>query len=109
MKIGKTVKFAVLSQRLDELEKLNKYKIKEVLSRYKPTYEVDGKEVSTSQLMERLGFSAAQLMTPIADLSGGQKRRMQLLLILLDEPNVLILTSPQRPRHRYARRDGRFA
>ncbi|WEV63810.1 ABC-F family ATP-binding cassette domain-containing protein [Bifidobacterium sp. ESL0732] len=94
VKIGKTVKFAVLSQRLDELEKLNKYKIKEVLSRYKPTYEVDGKEVSTSQLMERLGFSAAQLMTPIADLSGGQKRRMQLLLILLDEPNVLILDEP---------------
>ncbi|WEV67160.1 ABC-F family ATP-binding cassette domain-containing protein [Bifidobacterium sp. ESL0769] len=94
VKIGKTVKFAVLSQRLDELEKLNKYKIKEVLSRYKPTYEVDGKEVSTSQLMERLGFSAAQLMTPIGDLSGGQKRRMQLLLILLDEPNVLILDEP---------------
>ncbi|MDF7666242.1 ATP-binding cassette domain-containing protein, partial [Bifidobacterium sp. ESL0745] len=94
VKIGKTVKFAVLSQRLDELEKLNKYKIKEVLSRYKPTYVVDGKEVSTSQLMERLGFSAAQLMTPIADLSGGQKRRMQLLLILLDEPNVLILDEP---------------
>lgn len=94
VKIGKTVKFAVLSQRLDELEKLGKYKIKEVLSRYKPTYEVDGKEVSTGQLMERLGFSAAQLMTPIADLSGGQKRRMQLLLILLDEPNVLILDEP---------------
>lgn len=94
VKIGKTVKFAVLSQRLDELEELGKYKIKEVLSRYKPTYEVDGKEVSTGQLMERLGFSAAQLMTPIADLSGGQKRRMQLLLILLDEPNVLILDEP---------------
>ncbi|WEV72660.1 ATP-binding cassette domain-containing protein [Bifidobacterium sp. ESL0790] len=94
VKIGKTVKFAVLSQRLDELEKLGKYKIKEVLSRYKPTYEVDGKEISTGQLMERLGFSAAQLMTPIADLSGGQKRRMQLLLILLDEPNVLILDEP---------------
>ncbi|MDF7664353.1 ABC-F family ATP-binding cassette domain-containing protein [Bifidobacterium sp. ESL0763] len=94
VKIGKTVKFAVLSQRLDELEKLGKYKIKEVLGRYRPTYVVDGKEVSTSQLMERLGFSAAQLMTPIADLSGGQKRRMQLLLILLDEPNVLILDEP---------------
>lgn len=92
--IGKTVKFAVLSQRLDELEALGKYKIKEVLSRYKPTYIVDGKEVSTGQLMERLGFSAAQLMTPIKNLSGGQKRRMQLLLILLDEPNVLIMDEP---------------
>lgn len=92
--IGKTVKFAVLSQRLDELEKLGKYKIKEVLSRYKPSYIVDGKEVTPGQLMERLGFESAQLMTPIRDLSGGQKRRMQLLLILLNEPNVLIMDEP---------------
>ena len=88
------MKFAVLSQRLDELEKLGKYKIKEVLSRYKPSYIVDGKEVTPGQLMERLGFESAQLMTPIRDLSGGQKRRMQLLLILLDEPNVLIMDEP---------------
>ena len=92
--IGKTVKFAVLSQHLDELEKLGRYKIKEVLSRYKPSYIVDGKEVTPGQLMERLGFESAQLMTPIRDLSGGQKRRMQLLLILLDEPNVLIMDEP---------------
>ncbi len=92
--IGKTVRFAVLSQRLDELEKLGKYKVKEVLSRYKPSYIVDGKEVTPGQLMERLGFEAAQLMTPIRDLSGGQKRRMQLLLILFDEPNVLIMDEP---------------
>ncbi len=92
--IGKTVKFAVLSQRLDELEKLGKYKIKEVLSRYKPSYIVDGKETTPGQMMERLGFESAQLMTSIKDLSGGQKRRMQLLLILLDEPNVLIMDEP---------------
>ena len=92
--IGKTVKFAVLSQRLDELEKLGKYKIKEVLSRYKPSYIVDGKETTPGQMMERLGFESAQLMTPIKDLSGGQKRRLQLLLILLDEPNVLIMDEP---------------
>ena len=92
--IGKTVKFAVLSQRLDELEKLGKYKIKEVLSRYKPSYIVDGKETTPGQMMERLGFESTQLMTPIKDLSGGQKRRMQLLLILLDEPNVLIMDEP---------------
>ena len=85
---------AVLSQRLDELEKLGKYKIKEVLSRYKPSYIVDGKETTPGQMMERLGFESAQLMTPIKDLSGGQKRRMQLLLILLDEPNVLIMDEP---------------
>ena len=92
--IGKTVKFAVLSQHLEELEKLGKYKVKEVLSRYKPSYIIDGKEVTPGQLMERLGFKPEQLMTPIADLSGGQKRRMQLLLILLNEPNVLIMDEP---------------
>ena len=94
VKAGKTVRFAVLTQRLDELEKLGRYRIKEVLSRYKPTYLVEGKEVSPSQLMERLGFESSQLMTRIGDLSGGQKRRMQLLLILLDEPNVLVMDEP---------------
>ena len=94
VKVGKTVRFAVLTQRLDELEKLGRYRIKEVLSRYKPTYLVEGKEMSPSQLMERLGFESSQLMTRISDLSGGQKRRMQLLLILLDEPNVLIMDEP---------------
>lgn len=92
--IGKTVKFAVLTQRLDELETLGAYKIQEILSRYKSNYELEGKEVTPTQLMERLGFSSAQLMTRIQDLSGGQKRRMQLLLILLDEPNVLIMDEP---------------
>ena len=94
VKVGKTVRFAVLTQRLDQLEKLDRYRIKEVLSRYKPTYLVEGKEVSPSQLMERLGFESSQLMTRIGDLSGGQKRRMQLLLILLDEPNVLVMDEP---------------
>ena len=55
---------------------------------------MDGKETTPGQMMERLGFESAQLMTPIKDLSGGQKRRMQLLLILLDEPNVLIMDEP---------------
>lgn len=92
--IGKTVKFAVLSQRLDELEELGPYRIQEVLARYKSSYMVEGKEVTPGQLMERLGFASAQLMTRIQDLSGGQKRRMQLLLILLNEPNVLIMDEP---------------
>lgn len=92
--IGKTVKFAVLSQRLEELEPLGKYTIKEVLSRYKTSYIIDGKETTPGQMMERLGFESAQLMSRIRDLSGGQKRRMQLLLILLDEPNVLIMDEP---------------
>lgn len=94
VKIGKTVRFAVLSQRLDEVTALGDAKVKEVLHRYKSTYVVDGKEYTPAKLLERLGFDASQMMTPVRDLSGGQKRRMQLMLILLDEPNVLILDEP---------------
>lgn len=94
VKIGKTVKFAVLSQRLDEVEELGDSRVKEVLSRYKTTYVIGGKEYSPSALLERLDFEPAQLMTPVSQLSGGQKRRLQLMLILLKEPNVLILDEP---------------
>jgi ATPase subunit of ABC transporter with duplicated ATPase domains len=94
VKIGKTVKFAVLSQHLDELTELGSSRVREVLGRYKTRYEFDGKELTPAQLLERLGFAAAQLNAVVADLSGGQKRRLQLMLILLDKPNVLILDEP---------------
>ena len=94
VKIGMSVKFAVLSQHLNELAAYGDSRVREVLSRYKTRYEVDGKEMTPAQLLERLGFSAAQLSTPVSDLSGGQKRRLQLMLILLDQPNVLILDEP---------------
>jgi ABC-type multidrug transport system ATPase subunit len=51
-------------------------------------------ELTPGQMLERMGFTSAQLSTPVKDLSGGQKRRLQLLLILLDQPNVLILDEP---------------
>lgn len=94
VRIGKTVRFAFLSQHLDELNELSGNRIREVLSRYKTRYEVDGKELSPAQLLERLGFDAAQLSARVSDLSGGQKRRLELMLILLERPNVLILDEP---------------
>ena len=51
-------------------------------------------DLTPGQLLERMGFASEQLSTPVKDLSGGQKRRLQLLLILLDQPNVLILDEP---------------
>jgi len=94
VRIGKTVKFAVLSQHLDELNELGGSRVREVLARYKTRYEFDGKELTPAQLLERLGFESAALSAVVADLSGGQKRRLSLMLILLDKPNVLILDEP---------------
>jgi len=94
VRIGKTVKFAVLSQHLDELNELSGLRMREVLARYKTRYEFDGKELTPAQLLERLGFGSAQLSAFVGDLSGGEKRRLQLMLILLDKPNLLILDEP---------------
>jgi ABC-type multidrug transport system ATPase subunit len=69
-------------------------RVSEVVGRKKSTYQTEGKEMTPGQLLERLGFTSAQLSTPVKDLSGGQRRRLQLMLILLDEPNVLILDEP---------------
>lgn len=94
VKIGQTVKFGVLSQQLHELDPYEKDTIREVLSRYKRVYVVDGKETSPEKLLERLGFTTKQQWSRISDLSGGQKRRLSLLLTILEEPNVLILDEP---------------
>jgi len=94
VKTGKTVQIAVLDQQLADLAQFADDRVREVVARKKTSYVADGKEMTPSQLLERLGFTSAQLSTPVKDLSGGQKRRLQLMLILLDEPNVLILDEP---------------
>ncbi len=94
LNIGKTVKLSVLSQRLEELDEFGEYEVREVLSRYKTHYEIDGKEVTSTQLLERLGFAKAHFQLPVSKLSGGQKRRLQLMLTLLEGCNVLILDEP---------------
>ena len=98
VKRGKTVKVATLSQRLDELEDHLDDPVRVVIARLRTTYTFGAgskaQELTPGQLLERMGFQSAQLSTPVKDLSGGQKRRLQLLLILLEQPNVLILDEP---------------
>jgi ABC-type multidrug transport system ATPase subunit len=94
VKRGKTIKVAVLTQQLFELEDIQNDRVSEVIGRQKSSYIAGGKEITPGQMLERMGFMSAQLSTQVKDLSGGQKRRLQLLLIVLDEPNVLILDEP---------------
>ena len=94
VKIGSTVRFGVLSQQLDELKPVEDDTIREVLARGKRYVMVEGKETSPEKLLERLGFTQQQMWSRIKDLSGGQKRRLSLLLTILEEPNVLILDEP---------------
>jgi len=94
VKRGKTIKIAFLTQQLAELEDIWEDRVSDVLKRQKSTYVSGGKEMTPTQLLERVGFSSAQMSTRVKELSGGQKRRLQLLLIILDEPNVLILDEP---------------
>jgi ATPase subunit of ABC transporter with duplicated ATPase domains len=98
VKRGSTVKVKTLTQRLDELEDVRREPVRVVISRLRTSYTMGSgskaQELTPGQLLERLGFDSAQLSTPVKDLSGGQQRRLQLLLVLLDQPNVLILDEP---------------
>ncbi|MDI6022010.1 ABC-F family ATP-binding cassette domain-containing protein [Leucobacter sp. UT-8R-CII-1-4] len=98
VKRGKTVKVATLTQRLDELEEHLNEPVRVVIGRLRTSFTVGtgskAQDLTPGQMLEQMGFSSAQLSTPVKDLSGGQKRRLQLLLILLDQPNVLILDEP---------------
>ncbi|WP_154795399.1 ABC-F family ATP-binding cassette domain-containing protein [Occultella kanbiaonis] len=94
VKRGKTVQLAMLDQQFTELAEIGGDRVRDVLARTRTTYVVDGKEMTPAQLLERLGFAREHLSARVGELSGGQKRRLQFLLILLSEPNVLVLDEP---------------
>lgn len=94
IKVGKTVKFAKLSQDVRELNEFAADRIFNMIAREKTAFVVGKKEIPTGQLVEQLGFESQELQTPVGELSGGQRRRFQLLRLLFQEPNVLILDEP---------------
>ena len=90
---GVTVKPAFLTQHLAELNP--KWRVLEAVEDVANRVELgNGKELSASQLCERLGFDRESQWTPVGDLSGGEKRRLQLTRLLMDSPNVLLLDEP---------------
>ncbi|WP_139005238.1 ABC-F family ATP-binding cassette domain-containing protein [Arthrobacter crystallopoietes] len=93
-KRGKTVKTAILTQEVRELDDVADLRVIEVIQRERQVFNVGGKEVSAGQLVEQLGFNKEKQWTPVRDLSGGERRRLQLLRLLVGEPNVLMLDEP---------------
>ena len=90
---GVTVKAAFLTQHLDELNPI--WRVLEAVEKVAAHIELgNGKSLSASQLCERLGFDKDSQWTPVGDLSGGEKRRLQLTRLLMDSPNVLLLDEP---------------
>jgi ATP-binding cassette subfamily F protein uup len=90
---GVTVKAGFLTQHLDELDPT--WRVLEAVEKVANRVEIGGgRELSASQLCERLGFDRESQWTPVGDLSGGEKRRLQLTRLLMDSPNVLLLDEP---------------
>jgi ATP-binding cassette subfamily F protein uup len=92
VRIGATVHAGYLSQEVAELPA--SLRVLEAVREVRSSMQLDGTELSAGQLAERFGFGTDKQWTPVADLSGGERRRLQLLRLLLAEPNVLLLDEP---------------
>ncbi|HET7399792.1 MAG TPA: ABC-F family ATP-binding cassette domain-containing protein [Intrasporangium sp.] len=93
-KVGKTVVIAHLTQEVRELERFEQWRVIEAVEEVRQWTTLGGKEISAGQLATRLGFPGGRQQSRVGDLSGGERRRLQLLRLLLAEPNVLILDEP---------------
>ena len=94
VKRGKTVHVAELRQDVEDLDELAHLRVIDVIEREKRSVVVGGKELTAAQLVEQLGFDRERSSTPVRDLLGGERRRLQLLRLLVGEPNVLLLDEP---------------
>lgn len=94
VKRGKTVVSAILSQEVRELDELADTRVVDVIKAEGSQFVAGGREVSAGQLLEQVGFNSHKQYTPVRDLSGGEKRRLQLLRLMVGEPNVLMLDEP---------------
>ena len=91
--VGRTVKLAYLSQEVAELDPT--WRVLEAVESVRQRVDLGkGREMTASQLCERFGFAKDKQWTPVGDLSGGERRRLQILRLLMDEPNVLFLDEP---------------
>ncbi|MGN6412863.1 ABC-F family ATP-binding cassette domain-containing protein [Flexivirga sp.] len=93
-KQGRTVELAFLTQEVRELQAYDGMRVIDAITEVKSFIMLGGKEVSASSLAKRLGFSGPRQQTRVGDLSGGERRRLQLLRLLMTEPNVLLLDEP---------------
>jgi ATPase subunit of ABC transporter with duplicated ATPase domains len=93
-KQGVTVRLAHLTQEVRELERYADWRVIEAIEDVRKYIRLGRKEISASQLAQRLGFTGGRQQTRVSDLSGGERRRLQLTRLLMDEPNVLLLDEP---------------